>query len=128
MDEEPSVAPHDTHATCPKVTKRSDLISTESDAKSDRDKQGKTREKSKQSKDDKQEDKESDDNITDAVITQLTQTTSPRRTKEIKGNQSRRRYSDGTRKNKKSIETESAQSILTAQLHTLHLTDTACPG
>ena len=84
MDEEPSVAPHDTHATCPKVTKRSDLISTESDAKSDRDKQGKTREKSKQSKDDKQEDEESDDNITDAVITQFTQTTSPRRTKEIK--------------------------------------------
>jgi len=52
MDEEPRLAPPDTHATCPKVTNWSDLISTESDAECDHDKQRNKREKSKQTKDD----------------------------------------------------------------------------
>jgi len=115
MEEEQSLAPPDTHATCPNAMKWADLITTESDDERDHDKQGKKREKSKQTKDDKQEDKESDDNTTDAGTPQLTQTTNSKRSKK---NQSRQRYFDGTRKNKKSIETENAMSILTVQLQT----------
>jgi len=84
MNEDLSLAPPDTQATYPNVTKWSDLISTEFDAERDHDKQGKKREKSKETKDDIQEDEESDDNITDAGNTQLTQTTSSKRTKKIK--------------------------------------------
>jgi hypothetical protein len=84
VEEEQSLAPPDTHATCPNTTKWADLITTESDADRDRDKQGKKREKSKRTKDDKQEDKESDDNTTDAGTPRLTQTTSPKRSKKIK--------------------------------------------
>ena len=84
MEQEQSLAPPDAHATCPKATKWADLITTESDAEREHDKQGKKREKSKQTKDDKQEDKESDDNTTDAGTPQLTQTVSPKRSKKIK--------------------------------------------
>jgi len=84
MDEELSLAPPDTHVTCTNATKWSDLITTESDAEHDHKKQSKKREKSKQTKDDKQEDKDSDDNNADAGNTRLTQTTNPKRTKEIK--------------------------------------------
>jgi len=45
MDGELNLAPPNTHATCPNATKWSDLIITESDAESDREKQGKKREK-----------------------------------------------------------------------------------
>jgi len=41
MDEEPRLAPPDTHAKCPKITKCPDLISTESEAERDYYKQGK---------------------------------------------------------------------------------------
>jgi len=84
MDEELGLAPPDTHATCTNATKWSDLITTESDADRDHEKQGNKREKSKQTIDDKQEDKESDDNNTDAGTTQITQTTKPKRTQKIK--------------------------------------------
>jgi len=84
MDEELLLAPPDTHGTCLNATKWSDLITTESDAKRDHEKQGKKRQKSKQTKDDKQEEKESDDNNTDAGTSQPTLTTSPKRTKKIK--------------------------------------------
>jgi len=84
MDEEQRLAPPDRHATCPNATKWSERISTESDAERDYEKQGKKRENSKPTKDDKHEDKESDDNNTDAGTSQLTQTTSPKRTKKIK--------------------------------------------
>ena len=50
MDEELSLAPPDTHATCPKATKWSDLISTESDSERDHEKHGKKRGKSSQRK------------------------------------------------------------------------------
>jgi len=41
MNENICLAPPDTQTTCPYVTKLSDLISTESDAERDHDKQGK---------------------------------------------------------------------------------------
>jgi len=84
MEEEQSLALPDTHATCPNATKWADLITTESDAERDHDKQGKKCEKSKHTKDDKQGDKESDDNTTDAGTPQVTQNTSPKRSKKIK--------------------------------------------
>jgi len=84
INEDLSLAPSDSQPTCPNVTKWSDLISTESDAERDHDKQGKKREKSKQTNDETHKDEESDDNITDAGSTQFTQASSPKPTKKMK--------------------------------------------
>jgi len=83
-NEDRNLTPPDTQPTCPNVTKWSDLISNESDAEHDNDKQGKKREKPKQTKDEAHEDEESEDNITDVGNTRFIQASSPKRTKKIK--------------------------------------------
>ena len=83
-NEDRKLTPPDTQPTCPNVTKWCDLISNESDADHDHDKQGKKREKSRQTKDEAHEVEESEDNITDAGNTRFTQASSPKRTKKIK--------------------------------------------
>ena len=71
MDDEGTPALSDTQATCPKITKWSDLT-TDSDTEHDLEKQGKKREKSTQPKDDILKGSDSDDNTVDAGPSQLT--------------------------------------------------------
>jgi len=74
----------ETQASCPKVTKWCDLLTTDSDTEHYLEKQGKKREKSTQPKDDIEKGSDSDDNTIDAGTSQLTNTPSPKRTKKIK--------------------------------------------
>ena len=84
MVDEGTPALSDTQATCPKVTKWSDLLTTDSDTEHDLEKQGKKREKSTQPKDDILKGSDSDDNTIDVGPSQLTKMPSPKRTKKIK--------------------------------------------
>ena len=114
------MAPPDTDATRPNATKCSDLISTESDAERDHDKQRKETRKIKTNKrwqTRRQGERWQHNRCPDYS------TYPDDKPQTHKENQSRQRCSDGTRKNKKSIETENVQSILTIQLQTVHLTD-----
>jgi len=83
-DEELITAPTDTQATCPTVPTWSDIIANDADAERDHEKQGKKREKPQQTKEDNKRDEESDDNNTNAGITPLPQTTSPKHIKKFK--------------------------------------------
>jgi hypothetical protein len=84
MDDEENPAPSASQETCTKVTKWSDLLSTDSDTEHDLEEQGKKREKFTQPKDDIQEGNDSDDKTTDAGPSQLTKTPSPKRKKKMK--------------------------------------------